>query len=157
MVRQLGVIFQVNVPGKLIYDIDLGEIEIDTPFFSAPDPFQDFMKSPGKKETWSGALNYVKTELNPFWNKPELVNSSDFNVKFSIPISNSGNVDIRPIGRIELYDEGRLLKKIGKESIRSQEGLFLGEKIVDYLPINDEGGSVLPDGERKRIYTVNWK
>lgn len=116
------------------------------------------MKSPRKKETWSGALNYIKTELNPFWNKPELVNSSDFNVKFSIPISNSGNVDVRPIGRIELYDEdGRLLKKIGKESIRSPEGLFLGEKIVDYLPVNDEGGSVLPDGERKRIYTVNWK
>jgi len=67
-------------------------------------------------------LNYLKTELNPYWNKPKLVNTSDFNVKFSIPVSNSGNIDIRPLGRIELYDEdGTLLRKIGKESIKSPE------------------------------------
>ena len=158
MVRQLGVIFQVNVPGKIVYDIGLGDIEIDTPFFSAPDPLGEFMKTPKDPKSWSGVVNYLKTELNPFWNKPELVNSGDFNVKFTIPVSNSGNIDVRPIGRIELYDEDNtLLRRIGKESIKSQEWVYLGEKIVDYLPINDEGGSVLPDGDRKRIYTVDWK
>lgn len=157
-IRQLGVIFQVNVPGKLIYDINLGEIDIETPFFSAPDPLADLIENPKDQKRWSWALNYLKTELNPFWNKPELINTADFNVGFTIPISNSGNVDVRPIGRIELFDEdGTLLRKIGKESIRSPEWLFLGEKIVDYLPINDEGWSVLPDGERMRIYSVNWK
>ncbi len=67
-------------------------------------------------------------------------------------------MDVRPIGRIELYDEDNtILRKIGKESIKTPDGVYLGEKIVDYLPINDEGGSVLPDGDRKRIYTVDWK
>ncbi len=158
MVRQLGVIFQVNVPWKLIYDVRLGDIEIDTPFFSAPDPINEFLKSPRETKNWTWALNYLKTELNPFWNKPELVNTSDFNVKFTIPVTNSGNIDVRPIGRIELYDEdGTLLKKIGKESIKTPEWVYLGERVVDYLPINDEWGSVLPDGDRKRIYDVEWK
>ena len=122
MVRQLGVIFQVNVPGKIVYDIGLGDIEIDTPFFSAPDPLGEFMKTPKDPKSWSGVVNYLKTELNPFWNKPELVNNGDFNVKFTIPVSNSGNIDVRPIGRIELYDEDNtLLRRIGKESIKSQE------------------------------------
>ena len=122
MVRQLGVIFQVTVPGKIVYDIGLGDIEIDTPLFSAPDPLGEFMKTPKDPKSWSGALNYLKTELNPFWNKPELVNNGDFNVKFTIPVSNSGNIDVRPIGRIELYDEDNtLLRRIGKESIKSQE------------------------------------
>lgn len=122
MVRQLGVIFQVNVPGKLIYDINFGEIEIETPFFSAPDPLEALIRAPTDKKNWPSALNYLRDELNPFWDKPKLVNSSDFNVGFSIPVSNSGNIDIRPIGRIELFDEdGTLLRKIGKESIRSPE------------------------------------
>lgn len=112
----------MNVPGKLVYGIGLGEIDIETPFFSAPDPFQEFWKQPSDRKNWSGALEYVKTELNPFWNKPELVNGGNFNVHFSIPVSNSGNVDVRPIGRIELYDEyGTLLRKIGKESIKTPE------------------------------------
>ncbi len=158
MVRQLWVIFQVNVPGKLIYGIDLWEVAIETPFFSAPDPLRAFWRKPEDRKNWTGALKYIQTELNPFWNKPELVNTGDFRVHFSIPVTNSGNVDVRPIGRIELYDEDNtILRKIGKESIKTPDGVYLGEKIVDYLPINDEGGSVLPDGDRKRVYTVDWK
>ncbi len=116
------MIFQVNVPGKLIYGIDLGEVEIDTPFFSAPDPLGDFWKNPNDRKNWTGALAYIQTEFNPFWNKPALVNSGDFRVNFSIPVTNSGNVDVRPIGRIELYDEdSTILRKIGKESIKTAE------------------------------------
>ena len=46
-------------------------------------------------------------------------------------------------------------KKIGKETLRSPEWAFLGESIVDYLPINDEWGNVLPGSDR--IYAVTWK
>lgn len=67
-------------------------------------------------------MSYLKTELNPFWEKPTLIKSTDFHVKFEIPVTNSGNIDVRPIGRIELYDEdGTLLRKIGKESIKSSD------------------------------------
>lgn len=101
----------------------------------------------------------MKDSLDPLWSAPTLEKeNTDFNVKFSIPVTNSGNIDVRPIGQIELYDEnGNLLKKVGKESIKTAEGLYVGERVVDYLPINDEGGSVLPDGDRRRIYSVDWK
>lgn len=158
MVRQLWVLFQVSVPGKLIYDVSLGEIEIETPFFSAPDPLSYFIKNPQDKKHWPEVVEFFKAELNPYWKKPKLLNTSEFNVNFTIPLSNSGNIDVMPVGRIELYDEnGNLLRNIGKEILKTADGLFQGEKIVDYLPINDEWGSILPDGERKRIYTVNWK
>lgn len=52
---------------------------------------------------------------------------------------------MKPTGRVEIRDEdGNTLKSIGKESIKTPEGVYIGEKIVDYLPINDEDGNVLP-------------
>lgn len=122
MVRQLGVIFQVNVPGKLVYDIGFGEIEVETPYFSAPDPVDNLIKNPKDKKAQNDAFEYLKKVFDPRLKTPELINLTDFNVTFSIPVSNSGNVDVRPIGRIELFDEdGTLLRKIGKESILSPE------------------------------------
>ena len=101
-------------------------------------------------------MNRLMRELDPRLEAPILVDVSDFSVNFTIPVSNSGNIHALPVGRIELYDEdGTLLRKIGKESIKSPEGVFLGEKTVDYLPVNDEGGNVLPGSNR--IYSVTWK
>lgn len=45
---------------------------------------------------------------------------------FTLPVKNSGNTHIMPLGRIELYDEdGILLERVGKEGIRTPEGVFL--------------------------------
>ncbi|MDD3302683.1 MAG: hypothetical protein PHN31_03930 [Candidatus Gracilibacteria bacterium] len=80
----------------------------------------------------------------------------DFSVDFSIDFSNKGNVHIKPTGKIEIVDEnGNVLKKIGKESIKNENGAIIGNKVVDYIPINDEDGNVFPN--ENRIFNQCWK
>lgn len=156
MVRRAWVLLLVNVPGRLVYDTSLGEIEIETPLFSAPDESADIIKNPRSLPTWEAWLKRMMSELDPRLDSPILLDTSDFSVSFTIPVKNSWNIHVLPVGRIELYDEdGTILKSIGKESLKSPEWVFLWEKIVDYLPINDEGGNVLPGSDR--IYSVLWR
>lgn len=69
---------------------------------------------------------------------------------FSTRIKNDGNVHVKPVGKIELVDEsGELLKNVGKEAMVSPQGAFIGEKLVDYVPVNDGLGNVLPNSERR--------
>lgn len=156
MVRRAWVLLLVNVPGRLVYNTSLGEIEIETPLFSAPDENADIIKNPQSLTTWEAWLKRMMAELDPRIDSPILIDTSDFYVSFTIPVTNAGNIHILPVGRIELYDEdGTILKKIGKESLKSPEWVFLWEKVVDYLPINDEGGNVLPWSDR--IFSIVWK
>lgn len=140
MVKRTGVLLLVNVPGKIIYDTIFWDIGIE--LSSAP------------KSQPTDWVSKLKRDFDPRITPPVLV-ESNFGMNFSIPVTNNGNTHILPVGRIELYDDDILLKRIGKESIRSEEGVLLGEKIVDYLPVNDEAGNVLPSSNR--IYTVLWK
>ncbi|MDD5376789.1 MAG: DUF916 domain-containing protein [Candidatus Gracilibacteria bacterium] len=79
--------------------------------------------------------------------------ASDFNafpIVFETKFKNEGNTHLKPTGRIELIDEnGETLKNIGKEAITSPAGAFIGEKMVDYIPVNDGLGNVLPKSERR--------
>lgn len=73
-----------------------------------------------------------------------------FPIAFSTRMKNDGNVHVKPIGKIELVDEsGEVLKNVGKESLVSPQGAFIGEKLVDYVPVNDGLGNVLPNSERR--------
>lgn len=75
---------------------------------------------------------------------------STFPIAFSTRLKNDGNVHVKPTGKIELVDEsGEVLKNVGKESIVSPQGAFVGEKLVDYVPVNDGLGNVLPNSERR--------
>lgn len=38
--------------------------------------------------------------------------------------------------------------------IKNENGAIIGEKIVDYLPINEENGAILPG--TNRIFTMSW-
>lgn len=140
MVKRTGILFLVNVPWKIVYDTIFGDIGIELSAAPVSQP-----------NDW---VSKLKRDLDPRLTPPVLV-ESNFGMNFSIPVTNKGNTHILPVGRIELYDNDILLKKIGKESIRSEDGVLLWEKIVDYLPINDEAGNVLPSSNR--IYTVLWK
>lgn len=115
----------MNVPGKLIYDTEVGEIAIDVPLTSAPEfdiPKSDF----SDPSTWQKWLKRIQKELDPRLDPPILVDTSDFSVDFTIPVTNGGNIHTLPVGRIELYEEnGNMLTKIGKESMRTPEGVFL--------------------------------
>lgn len=118
---------------------------------SAPDGFWDMVR-----RNWQGAPMWgdIETELNPFWEKP-LLTEVPFAVTLQVPVKNDGNIHIRPTGKVYLYDDnGEQLQKVGKESIVDENGVYVGESVVDYLPINDERGSVLPGTER--TFQIQW-
>lgn len=80
---------------------------------------------------------------------------TDFNVTFHIPFQNGGNTHIKPEGKIILTDEtNKPFEKIGKEIIKDENGSVIGEKIVDYLPLNDQGGNILPNTTRE--FNIDW-
>jgi hypothetical protein len=160
MNRRIGMLYLMNVAGDIVVNTKFGDILVDTDaigeddidFFSAPKQylqkkFQMVFTDPEE------ATKKLLQEINPVWEKPTL-SSSGFVVTLKIPVKNDGNIHIKPTGKISLYDGDTLLTRIGKQVIMDENGVYIGEKIVDYLPINDDGGNVLPDTER--IFSANW-
>jgi len=75
---------------------------------------------------------------------------NDFPIAFDTKFKNGGNTHLKATGKIELMDDsGETLKNIGKEAIVSPAGAFMGEKLVDYIPVNDGLGNTLPKSERR--------
>ncbi len=73
-----------------------------------------------------------------------------FPIAFETKFKNGGNTHLKATGKIELVDEnGEILKNVGKESIVSPAGAFVGEKLTDYIPVNDGFGNTLPKSERR--------
>ena len=61
-----------------------------------------------------------------------------FPVTFSTLFENTGNTHLKPKGKITLSDEdGNILEKVGTERIISQAGAVVGERVVDYIPVNE--------------------
>ncbi len=156
MIQRIGTLFLVTVPGDITYDVVYGTIQIwpggrgdiagigTNPLYPTP------------KSTPKYWLTRLSDILDPTLNAPTLAQVKDFGVDFQIPVKNNGNVHILPVGRIEILDENGIpLKSIGKESIRSLEWAYIWERIVDYLPINDEWWNVLPNSDR--LYKISWK
>ena len=85
-----------------------------------------------------------------FWSKQD----ENLDVQFEIPFENNWNTHIKPSGKITLVDEdGKQIKNVWKEAILNDNGAIIWEKIVDYIPINDIWGNVLPQTKR----TFEWK
>lgn len=100
------------------------------------------------QEDTSNSIETNNNEPSLFWD--------DFSVDFSFPIENKGNTHIKPIGKIVLKDENnQILKAIWKEVIVNDRWAIIWEKIVDYIPINDQQGNVLP--KTNRIFESEWK
>lgn len=99
------------------------------------------------------AFQIGKKDQNKF---AESIDFSTFPITFETKFKNDGNTHLKPTGKIELTDDkGETLRNIGKESIISPAGAFIGEKMVDYIPINDGLGNVLPKSERR--FESNWE
>lgn len=80
----------------------------------------------------------------------------DFPITFEAVFENTGNVHLKPTGKITLIDEdGEILKNIGKEIVASPAGAYIWEKMVDYIPINDAAWNVLPQSERR--FSTDWQ
>lgn len=114
-------------------------------------PFWDLTKS-----RYDGScINIWQEEVNTNYN-PLLFSTDDFEVDFTLPIKNIWNTHIKPTGKVILIDEdGEVIKWIWKISVENEQWAVIWDKIVDYVPINDEGGNVLP--QTSRIFDSKWK
>jgi len=80
----------------------------------------------------------------------------EFEVTVEIPFENTWNTHIKPEWSVKLIDEdGNEIKQIWREAIINDNGAVIGEKIVDYIPINDSAWNVLPN--TTRIFEWKWK
>lgn len=79
-----------------------------------------------------------------------------FEVTFQLPVNNNGNTHVKPAGKIKLIDEdGKEIQWIWKEVRKNDYGAVIWEEIVDYLPLNDEWGNVLP--KTRRNFETTWQ
>lgn len=80
----------------------------------------------------------------------------DFNISFETVFVNEWNTHLKPTWKITLVDESwKEIKWVWKEVIKNEEWAIIWEKIVDYLPINDNEWNVLPS--TKRNFETEWK
>ncbi len=104
--------------------------------------------SPNPSDTQDPANN--NTVIN------EETDTQEFEILFEIPFENTWNTHIKPGGSVTLVDEdGNTLKEIWREVVINENGAVVGENIVDYIPVNDNGGNVLPN--TTRIFSGEWK
>lgn len=115
------MLYLMKVPGNIIVDTQLGDILIDIPDLnSAPGIFDRLWKNLGDTSAWGDMLG----ELNPFWEKPVLV-KENLQISLNVPVQNLGNIHIKPTGKIYIYDGDEMLKKVGKESILNENGVYV--------------------------------
>jgi len=82
--------------------------------------------------------------------------NNDFAINFDTLFINDWNTHLKPKWKIVLTDENwNEIKWIWKEIVKNDNWAIVGEKIVDYLPINDNDWNVLPYTKRK--FEVEWK
>lgn len=82
---------------------------------------------------------------------------TDFPISFETKFKNEWNIHIKPVWKITITDENwDQLKNIWKETILSPSWAFVGEKLVDHIPVNDTLGNVLPNSIRKFDSIWGW-
>jgi hypothetical protein len=174
MNRRIGSLLLITVPGNIIVDPTFGSILIDThggASAGVPNTGRDFFNfnqsgSVADQLTQKGKqLMMVFTDpsiyqpildtFNPLWSAPDLDPNTTFTTSLGLPVENKGTIHIVPEGKITLHEtDGTQLTHIGKELVKNQNGVIVGEKIVDYLTINEEDGNVLPG--TNRTFMMNW-
>lgn len=125
MLKRIGTLLLLTVPGDIVYNTVYGSISIGggggrtSGASPSINPSINSITAPRTPREW---MDYASDLLDPSFSAPTLPPARPFDEAFRIPVSNSGNVHILPVGRIELYDErGLLLENIGKESVRTSE------------------------------------
>lgn len=175
MNRRIGSLLLVTVPGVITVAPEFWEVIVNTSWGGGPssenNPGKDFFtfNNTGSvvdqiSEKWQKLMmvftdpvlqNEIIDFFNPLWSAPELDPSATFNTSIWIPVKNTGTIHIVPEGKVTLHDtDGNQLKNIGKEYIKNPNGAIIGEKVVDYLTINEENGNVLP--WTNRTFLMNW-
>lgn len=99
----------------------------------------------------------LKEDINKLnLNENSNVTKDDFDISFNTPITNEWNTHLSPKWSVTLVDQNwNTIKWIWKESIKSEEWAKIWDKIVDYLPINDDWWNILP--WQTRDFVAEWK
>jgi len=119
-------------------------------------PFIDLTAS---RYDWKCIDNFFEKENIDKLNLDDLtdLNFDDFQIDFQTVFINEWNTHLNPTWKITLTDENwNTLKSIWKETIKNEHWAKIWEKIVDYLPINDEWWNVLPGQKREFITKWEW-
>lgn len=104
----------------------------------------------GKDDDFKNSIDKLNLDEN------SSLTPDDFVIDFSTVIKNDWNSHINPTWKIVLVDVNQKeLKWIWKETIKNEDWAIIWEKIVDYLPFNDEWWNVLPSQDRE--YIAEWK
>lgn len=104
----------------------------------------------------SWTTNDISWNLSDNQNSNSWTTNEDFVIDFWIPFNNDWNTHIKPTWKITLIDEDwNQIKWVWKEIIENEDGAIIWEKIVDYIPINDNGWNILPNTQR--IFQSEWK
>ena len=89
-------------------------------------------------------------------NEDSEITLNDFNINFETLFINEWNTHLKPSWTIKLVDTNwKEIKGIWKEIIKNDAWVIIWEKIVDYLPINDNWWNVLPGTDRN--FESEWK
>ncbi len=130
---------------------------IDNPFSPSDDEENwnsNENSSQGSSDSPTNGSENTESNSDGAWDNWGL--SNDFEINFDIPINNNWNTHVQPVWKIRLIDEdGREIPWVGKEAQKNEYGAVIGQEIVDYLPINDQWGNVLP--KTKRNFETDWK
>jgi len=152
------ILLLVKVNWKIITKVDIDDTLIINPFwllYKNLEKDQCFYDLTPSLYDWRCIEYFFKeyedTELN---SAEDII--KDFKILFNTLFTNVWNTHIKPYWRITLVDEDwKKIKWIWKEIIKNDAWAIIWEKIVDYLPINDNGWNILPWTER--IFETRWK
>ena len=101
----------------------------------------------------------ISWELPPVveWeNNDEIIAEENLDVTFVFPVKNTWNTHVKPKWKIKLIDEnGDEIPWVWKKLNINELWAVIGTDVVDYIPINDEWGNVLPQSERN--YEEKWE
>ncbi len=146
----------ITLPSNTYDDCPLGDFtnsNFDGKCFDTP--FDQNDDSDEQDDTNSTTENAEDTLDSNTQNENQDQEQDDFSIDFAVPFQNEWTVHIKPTGKVVLKDEdGEQIKAVGKEVIINEVGAVVGEKIVDYIPLNDTGGNVLP--KTTRVFEGEW-
>ena len=170
MNRRIGSLLLATVPGDIIVNPEFWNIIVTGGGWISPiwPSIIRNLFSPSQTgsilERWKKLLmefsnpdiqNQIIDFINPFWSAPEIKPDDTFKTDIQLPVVNRWTIHIIPEWKITLHEpDGTQLKNIGREMVKNDNGAIIGEKIVDYLLINEENGAILPG--TNRIFTMSW-
>lgn len=80
----------------------------------------------------------------------------NFPINIAVRLTNTGNVHTKPQGKIIIKNTfGQVLSRVGEEAVLNGSGAITGTKVVDYIPVNDRAGNILPSSSR--VFLQPWK